>query len=74
MDDVGKPRVVSIRGFEDRASRVEQRSGVVPAHTTQIIERIVEKASADAMPPSWRFVPLRDDNNLIIEIIAEPFK
>lgn len=67
-------RVVSIRELYARTARVEQREGVVPAQSVQIIDRIVEKGPADALPPSWRFVPFRDDSNLIVEIIATPFK
>lgn len=39
--------------------------------------RVVERALAKQSPPAprvgWRFVPRRDENNLILEIIATPF-
>lgn len=61
--------VVSLRDFQERAARLEQRAGIAPA--PQVIERIIEKAAA-SNPPSWRFTVVRGDDNLISEILAEP--
>jgi hypothetical protein len=32
-----------------------------------------EATAVKTLPPSWQFLPIRDANNLIVEIIATPF-
>lgn len=71
MVNAWQPRLVKA----DLPSPVETSAPRDPVATVvHTIERVVEKAAVDAMPPSWRFVPVRDDSNLIVEIIATPFK
>ena len=76
MSDALRPRLVQPAAQEWRsdARRSLDAPAPPPAPVVHTIERVVEKAPAAAMPPSWRFVPIRDDSNLIVEIIATPFK
>ncbi len=36
------------------------------------LESVAQKAEPAPAPRAWRFVPRRDENNLIVEIIATP--
>lgn len=55
---------------KERPKPVEQRSDAV----VQILrEQVIVKEPA-ASPKGWRFVPHRDENNLIVEIIATPIE
>lgn len=48
-----------------------QVSAIRPEQVVQIVrEQLIVKEAVS--PHGWRFVPQRDENNLIIEIIATP--
>ena len=59
------------------APRLITRSAPAPEPK---LERVVEKQveqlviKESVAPRGWRFVPMRDENNLIIEIIATPIE
>lgn len=44
------------------------------AHAKAIVEKVIEQVIVKEPVPAtgWRFVPHRDENNLIVEIIATP--
>lgn len=45
---------------------------VEPLQLVRSVEQVIVKEPVPAR--GWRFVPVRDDNNLIVEIIATPIE
>lgn len=58
--------------MSDLAPAMKRRPDVAadPPRLEVVREQVVVKESI--APKGWRFVPIRDENNLIVEIVATP--